>query len=94
MFVTPPLVKEGVTVIVAVFGEAVVFIAVKAPIFPVPKAAERPIEAFEQDQLNTVPGTEPLKTYEFTGVPLQTSVKLFGGGLVFIKNRKIGRGVI
>ena len=42
---TPPLVKVGVTVIVAVTGAVPLFTAVKAAIFPVPLAA-KPIDVF------------------------------------------------
>jgi hypothetical protein len=48
--VTPPFEKEGVTVIVAVIGELVLFIAVKDGIPPVPPDA-RPILLLSFDQL-------------------------------------------
>ena len=47
---TPPFVKVGVTVIVAVTGAVPLFTAVNAAIFPVPLAA-RPIVVFEFVQL-------------------------------------------
>lgn len=53
--VTPSLVKEGVTVTVAVIGAVVVFVVVKDAILPVPLAAN-PIAVFELVQLySTVP---------------------------------------
>ena len=55
---------RGVTVIVAMTGELVAFVAVKAPILPVPLAA-RPILVLLFVQLNVVPATAPVK---FTGV--------------------------
>jgi hypothetical protein len=58
--VAPPLVKEGVTVIVAVMGDELVFTAVKEGISPVPLAA-KPIEVTLFVQLNTVPVTAPEK---------------------------------
>lgn len=58
--VVPPLVKEGVTVIVAVIGDEPVFSAVNDGIFPVPLAA-KPIEGALLVQLNTVPVTAPEK---------------------------------
>jgi hypothetical protein len=47
---TPPLVKVGVTVMVAVIGAVVVLLAVKAAILPVPDAAS-PIEGLSLVQL-------------------------------------------
>lgn len=58
--VVGPVVKEGVTVIVAVTAEALVFMAVNDGIFPVPLAA-KPIDVVLLVQLNTVPGTAPPK---------------------------------
>jgi len=55
-----PVVKVGVTVIVAVTAELLVFVAVNDGMFPVPLAA-KPIEVVLLIQLKTVPGTAPLK---------------------------------
>jgi len=56
--VTPELVKEGVTVMVAVTGALVVLLAVKAAMSPEPVAAS-PMEISELIQLYTVPVTFP-----------------------------------
>jgi len=58
--VVPPLVKEGVTVIVAVTADEPLFTAVKEGIFPVPLVA-KPIEVALLVQLNTVPAKAPEK---------------------------------
>lgn len=50
----------GVTVIVETIGALVVLIAVKLAISPIPLAA-RPIDVVLFVQLNTVPGTAPVK---------------------------------
>ena len=66
-----PCDTEGVTVMVAVTGALPVLTAVKDGMFPVP-LAPRPMLGLLFVQLNTVPGTGPLK---FTGAvlePLQT----------------------
>ena len=63
---------DGVTVMVAVIGAAVVLVAVKLAILPVPAAA-KPIAVLLFVQLYTVPATVPVK---FTGAilaPLQTN---------------------
>ena len=59
----------GVTVIVAVTGELVVFVAVKAAILPVPLAA-RPIDVLLFVQLNVVPATAPVKVIAVVVAPL------------------------
>jgi hypothetical protein len=58
--VTVPLIKVGVTVIVATCTTAVTLVATKLAILPVPLAA-RPILVLLLVQLNTVPATAPLK---------------------------------
>jgi hypothetical protein len=55
-----PVVKVGVTVIVAVTAEVLVFMAVNEGMFPVPVAAN-PMEVVLLVQLNTVPVTAPAK---------------------------------
>lgn len=67
---TPPLVYVDVTVIVAVIGTFVVFVAIKAGILPVPAPA-RPIAVLLFVQVNTVPATGPLITMVFIVTPLQ-----------------------
>ena len=67
---TPPLLKLGVTVIVATCGTDVLFIAIKAPILPVPPAAS-PIVVLVLLQLYTVPGTGPLIVTAAVVAPLQ-----------------------
>ena len=57
--VTPPLVNTGVTVIVATTGAAVLFIAVKLAMCPVPLAAS-PILVLLLVQLYTVPAALPV----------------------------------
>lgn len=57
--VVPPLVNDGVTVMVPVIGAAVVLVATK-PMLPVPLAA-RPIAVLLFVQLYTVPATVPEK---------------------------------
>ena len=71
MQVVPPLVKEGVTVIVAVTADELLFTAVKEGIFPVPLAA-KPIEGVSLVQLNTVPATEPEKVIAVVAELLHT----------------------
>ena len=58
--VTPPLVMDGVTVIVAVTGIVPTLCAGKDRISPVPAAA-RPIEASELTQVYCAVGTDPVK---------------------------------
>ena len=63
---------DGVTVMVAVIGSAVVLVATKLGILPVPDAAN-PMDVLLFVQLYTVPATDPVK---FTGAvlaPLQTN---------------------
>ena len=50
----------GVTVMVPVIGELVVLVALKAPIFPFPKAP-KPILIFEFVHAYVVPETDPEK---------------------------------
>ena len=69
--VTPPFVKDGVTVMVAVTADAVAFVAVKEPILPVPMAAS-PIEVVLFVQLYTVPVTAPVKLIAVVDAPLHT----------------------
>lgn len=70
--VTPPLVKLGVTVIVATTGVCVVFTAVKAAMLPLPEAA-RPIEGVLLVQLYTVPVTAPLNVTAVVADRLHTT---------------------
>lgn len=70
--VVPPLVKLGVTVIVAVTGAVPVLVAVNEAILPVPLAA-RPIEVVLFVQLYTVPGTKPVKLTAVVAAPLHTT---------------------
>lgn len=70
--VTPPLVKLGVTVMVATTGVCVVFTAVKAAMLPVPLAA-RPIEGVLLVQLYTVPVTAPLNVTAVVADRLHTT---------------------
>ena len=69
--VTPPLVYDGVTVIVATTGVVPVFTAVNDAMLPVPLAA-RPIDVVLFVQLNTVPVTAPLKVTAAVAEPVQT----------------------
>ena len=66
-----PKITVGVTVMVAVIGELVLLVAVKAAILPVPDAA-RPMAVLLLVQLNTVPATAPLKVIAAVVAPLQT----------------------
>ena len=61
----------GVTVIVAVTGALVVFVAVKAAILPVPDAA-RPMLVLLFVQLNVVPPTAPVKLIAVVVAPLHS----------------------
>jgi hypothetical protein len=70
--VTPPLVKFGVTVIVAITGEEVVFTAVKGRMFPVPLPPS-PIDGVVLVQVKTVPDTVPLKVIVPNELPLHTT---------------------
>ena len=70
--VTPPVMKRGVTVIVAITTVLPVFVAVKDGILPVPDAP-RPIVELLFVQANTVPGTEPVKFTAVVAEPLQTT---------------------
>lgn len=63
---------DGVTVMVAVIGAAVVLVAVKLAILPVPDAA-KPIAVLLFVQLYTVPATVPVKLTAAVGDPLQTN---------------------
>jgi hypothetical protein len=69
--VTPKLVKVGVTVIVAVIGTAVLFIAVKDGIFPLPEAA-KPIAEILFVQV--YPFAVPEKLMLETADPLHTVI--------------------
>jgi hypothetical protein len=59
------LVNLGVTVIVAVIGEAPVFVAVNVGKFPVPVKEVKPIEAPVTLHSKTVLDTLPVKTIGF-----------------------------
>jgi hypothetical protein len=65
------LLNIGVTVIVAVTGALPVFVAVNAPILPVPLAA-RPIEGLSFVQSKVVVGTDPVNVTAVVDVLLQT----------------------
>ena len=67
--VTPALVKVGVTVMVATAAVEPVLVAINDGIFPVPLAAS-PIDVLLFVQLNTVPGTVPVKLTAAVGEPL------------------------
>ena len=67
--VTPPLVKVGVTVIVAVIGAPVLLVATKL-ILPVP-VAPSPMSILLLAQLYTVPATGLVK-FTATGAPAHT----------------------
>ena len=87
--VTPPLVNEGVTVIVETIGVAPVFVAVNAGIFPVPEAAS-PIAVLLFVQLNTVPVTPPASVIAAEVVPAHTDLLVtavtVGLGFIVIVN--------
>ena len=68
----PALVYDGVTVIVAVTGELVGFVAMKLAILLLPLPA-RPILVSSFVQLNTVPGTEPLNVTAVVEAPSNTA---------------------
>ena len=74
--VIPPLVKVGVTVIIATTGTVVGFVAVNAGMLPVPDAP-KPILGVLFVQLNTVPGTlppaEPPNTTRVVNEPLHNT---------------------
>ena len=61
----------AVTVIVAVTGNAVLFVAVKEGVFPAPLAAS-PMEGSEFVHANTTPGVGLVKADAATEPPLQT----------------------
>jgi hypothetical protein len=61
----------GVTVIVAVTGALVKFVAVKEAMLPVPLAA-KPIEVLLFVQSNTVPATDPENATAVVAPPEQT----------------------
>jgi hypothetical protein len=67
-----PEADEGVTVIVAVIGAAVLLVAVNDGILPVPDAA-RPIAVLLFVQLYTVPATVPVKLTADVPDPLQSN---------------------
>ena len=71
---TLPLVKVGVTTIVAVIGVIPLFTAVKEGIFPFPEAAN-PIEALSLVQKYVVAPPEFMvaKLTNVVGLPLQTT---------------------
>ena len=85
----PPLAKTGVTVIVATTGALPVLVAVKDAMFPEPEAA-RPIDGALFVQLNTVPGTLPVKVTAAVVLPLQSTwlatAATFGVGFTVIVN--------
>ena len=68
--VVPPLVYEGVTVMVATTGALPVLVAVNEAMLPLPLAA-RPMLGALLVQLYTVPVTVPLKLMAAVAVPLQ-----------------------
>ena len=68
--VTPPLVYDGVTVMVATTGAPVALVAMKDAIFPVPLAA-KPIDVVLFVQLNTVPATALLRLIGVIAEPEQ-----------------------
>ena len=63
---------DGVTVMVAVIGAAVAFVAIKLAILPVPDAAS-PMAVLLFVQLYTVPATDPVKFIGAVLAPLQTN---------------------
>ncbi len=65
------LLADGVTMIVAVAAVVPVFVAVNAPMLPVPDA-DSPIAVFEFVQLYVVPLTAPEKVTAAVVAPLQT----------------------
>lgn len=69
--VKPPLVKLGVTVMVATCGTVVLLLATKLPILPLPLAA-RLIEVLLLVQLYTVPATGPPMVTAAVADPLHT----------------------
>lgn len=74
---TPPLVKLGVTVIVAVTGEVPVLTAVNEAMLPVP-LADKPMAGLLLLQVNSVPFTDPLSTIGDVDAPLQITMLLTG----------------
>lgn len=70
--VTPLFVNEGVTVIVAVTGVVPVFTAVNEGMLLLEPLAARPMLGLLFVQLNTVPGTVPVKLIVCVGAPLHT----------------------
>jgi len=78
--VTPLFVNVADTVIVATTGAAPVFTAVKEAMSPVP-LAPRPIKGVLFVQVNTVPGTVPVKPTAAVALPLQ-AVWLAGWSIV------------
>lgn len=69
--VTPPLVKLGVTVMVATTGNGVAFLAIKAGILPVP-LTPNPICGVLFVQLYTVPAAAPVNTTAAVVAPSHT----------------------
>lgn len=67
-----PEADDGVTVMVAVIGAAVLLVAVKLGILPVPDAA-RPMAVLLFVQLYTVPATVPVKLTAAVPDPLQSN---------------------
>ena len=63
---------DGVTVIVAVTGFAVLFVPVNDGVFPIPLAAS-PIEGVEFVHAKVVPGVVLVKAPAATNAPLQTT---------------------
>jgi hypothetical protein len=83
---------EGVTVMVPVMGESVVFVALKVPIFPFPEAP-KPTFIFEFVHAYVVPKTDPEKLIDEDKLLLQivwgVFVFTFGIGLTFTTNPKV-----
>ena len=69
---TPPLVKVGVTVIVAVTGDVPVLMAVNAAILPVP-LANNPIEGVLFVHKYVVPATAPPNVTAVVASPLHSN---------------------
>ena len=83
------LLAVGVTMIVAVAAVVPEFVAVNAPMFPVP-VADRPIDVFEFVQLYVVPLTAPEKVTDAVVAPLHNvwsaAAATVGVGLTVIVN--------
>jgi len=70
--VSPLLRKDGVTVMVAVTGAALLLATVNGGMFPVPEVA-RPMEGVLLVQLKFVPGMLPVKLIAVVLLPLQSN---------------------